>query len=202
MSNSYKKALWLEYFTVGYNLVEGVLSVLVGYMSGSVALVGFGLDSAIESTSGSILIWRLLKHGRVPKEHEERVERQAVRLVGISFLLLGSYVLYGAVSKLYYAQEPEPTLFGIGIAVASIIIMPLLARAKKRSAIEISSRALEADSRQTWICSILSAALIVGLGLNYLFGLWWADPVTAIIIAGFVFREAAHTFKTKQLCSC
>ncbi len=202
MSDFYKKALWLEYFTVGYNVVEGVASVAVGYLSGSVALVGFGLDSAVESTSGAVLIWRLTRHGKVSKEREERVEELAVKMVGVCFLLLGGYVLYGAATKLWLGQRPDPTLFGIGIAVTSIIIMPILARAKKRCADEISSGALEADSRQTWICSILSAALIVGLGLNYLFGLWWADPVSAILISGIIFREAYNAFKTKKLCTC
>ncbi len=198
----YKKALWLEYFTVAYNVVEGVVSVVAGYLSGSVALVGFGLDSAIESTSGAVLIWRLKQHNRVSKEREEQVERMAVKLVGASFLLLGLYVLYGAITKLWLEERPDPTLFGIGIAVASIIVMPILARAKSRLADKISSHALKADSRQTWICSILSAALIVGLGLNYLFGLWWADPVSAIVISGLIFREAYNAFRTKTLCCC
>ncbi|MBE9528249.1 MAG: cation transporter [Proteobacteria bacterium] len=202
MLETYKKALWLEYFTVGYNVAEGVVSVLVGYLTGSVALVGFGLDSGIESLSGAVLIWRLTRHGKVSKEEEERVEALSVKLVGVSFLLLGGYVLYGAITKLWLGERPDPTLFGIAIAVASIIIMPLLARAKGRCAEEISSDALKADSRQTWLCSILSAALIVGLGLNYLYGLWWADPVSAIVISGFIFREAYSTLKSKKLCCC
>lgn len=202
MLKAYKKALWLEYFTVGYNVAEGVVSVVVGYLTGSVALVGFGLDSGIESFSGSVLIWRLTRHGRVSKEDEARVEARAVKLVGISFLILGAYVLYKGVEKLWLAKQPDPTLFGICIAVASIIIMPLLARAKGQCAEEISSEALRADSRQTWLCSILSAALIIGLGLNYLYGLWWADPVSAIVISGFIFREAYSTLRSKKLCCC
>lgn len=202
MLDAYKKALWLEYFTVGYNVTEGVVSVVVGYLTGSVALVGFGLDSAIESFSGTVLIWRLTRHGKVSKEEEARIEALSVKLVGVSFLILGAYVLYGAITKLWLGERPDPTLFGLSIAVVSIIIMPLLARAKGRCAAEISSDALRADSRQTWLCSILSAALIVGLGLNYVYGLWWADPVSAVVISGFIFREAHSTLKSKKLCCC
>jgi divalent metal cation (Fe/Co/Zn/Cd) transporter len=202
MLKTYKKALWLEYFTVGYNVAEGVVSVVIGYLTGSVALVGFGLDSGIESFSGTVLIWRLTRHGKVSKEEEARVEALSVKLVGVSFLILGAYVLYGAIAKLWFGERPDPTLFGLSIAITSIIIMPLLARAKGRCAVEISSEALRADSRQTWLCSILSAALIVGLGLNYLYGLWWADPVSAVVISGFIFREAYSTLKSKKLCCC
>lgn len=198
----YRKALYLEYFTVGYNVLEGAFSVLVGYLAGSIALVGFGLDSAVESASGAVLIWRLTQHGRVSKEEEERVERTAVKLVGASFFLLGTYVLYESVKKLYFQEHPEPTLLGIAIAVSSMIIMPLLSYSKKKTARQIKSRSLEADSKQTLICSLLSVALLFGLGLNYLFGLWWADPVSALVIVFFIFREGVEAFGEEKLCSC
>lgn len=201
-AHHYKKALYLEYFTVGYNILEGVASITAGLMAGSIALVGFGLDSAVESASGGVLIWRLKKHGHISEEEEERVEKRAVRLIGVSFFLLGAYILYEAAEKLYLREAPEPSLFGIVIAVLSIIIMPLLARAKLATARKIKSRSLEADSHQTIICSLLSVALLFGLGLNYLFGLWWADPVAALVIVVFIIREGVEAFTKEKACGC
>lgn len=198
----YRRALLLEYFTVGYNVLEGVLSILAGLLAGSIALIGFGLDSAVESASGCVLIWRLRVHGRVTEEEEERVERIAVKLVGVSFFLLGAYVTYESVRKLYLREAPEPTLFGIAIAAASLVIMPVLSYAKLRAAREMKSRSLEADSKQTFVCSLLSAALLVGLGLNYLFGLWWADPVSALVIVVFIVREGIEAMREEKLCGC
>lgn len=202
MKELYRKALLLEYLTVGYNIGEGVVSVAAGVLAGSIALVGFGLDSAIESASGGVLIWRLTRHGKISEEEEERVEKRAVKLVGVSFFLLAAYVLFESLKKLYYAERPEPTLLGIAIAVASIIIMPLLARAKSRAAEGLGSRALRADSRQTFICSLLSVALLFGLGANYLFGLWWADPVAALVIVGFIVKEGIEAMRSEELCTC
>lgn len=198
----HKKALYLEYFTVGYNVLEGLASVVAGALAGSIALVGFGLDSAVESASGGVLIWRLRHHGRVTPEEEERVEKRAVRLVGVSFFLLAAYVLFESVRKLYYAEQPEPTLVGIVIAVLSIIVMPMLAISKHRTAERIRSRSLKADSRQTVICSMLSVALLVGLGLNYLWGIWWADPASALVIVILIVREGIEAFREEKLCTC
>lgn len=197
-----KKALYLEYFTVGYNLLEGFFSIVVGYLAGSIALVGFGLDSAIESTSGCVLIWRLSRHGRVSPEEEERIEKRAVRLVGLSFFLLAAYVTFESARKLYLREEPEPTLLGIVIAVLSLIIMPLLALSKHKTAIELGSRSLKADSKQTLVCSLLSAAVLTGLLLNYFWGLWWADPFAALVIVVFIIREGVETLREEKLCSC
>ncbi|MFQ5466004.1 MAG: cation diffusion facilitator family transporter, partial [Thermodesulfobacteriota bacterium] len=171
-------------------------------LAGSIALVGFGLDSAVESLSGGVLIWRLKHHGRVTPEEEVVVERSAVRLVGISFFLLAAYVAFESARKLYLAERPEPTLFGIAIALLSLMVMPALALAKHRTALRIGSRSLRADSRQTLVCSLLSAALLVGLGLNYLRGLWWADPAAALVICVFIVREGIETLREERLCSC
>lgn len=197
-----RKALYLEYFTVGYNIAEGVISILLGYLAGSIALVGFGLDSAVESTSGVVLIWRLKSHGRVSPEEEERIERTAVRLVGASLMLLGAYVLFESAKKLYLAEAPDPSPGGIILAIASLVTMPTLALYKHRIAKKIKSRSLAADSKQTLVCSLLSAALLVGLGANYLYGIWWADPVSAIVIVVFIFREGYEAIRTDKLCSC
>ena len=197
-----KRALLLEYFTVGYNVVEGVLSVLAGYLAGSPALIGFGLDSAVESLSGGVLIWRLRVHGKVPLAEEERVEKKAVTFVGYSFFILGAYVLYESLERLYLGEAPEPSLFGIIIAAASIIIMPILGLMKRRTGQEMGSVALVADSKQTFVCAMLSIALLIGLGMNYLFGLWWADPAAALVITAFIFREGIETLKEGKLCGC
>ncbi len=183
-------------------MLEGILSVLAGYLSGSIALVGFGLDSAVESISGGVLIWRLKKHGKISPEEEERVERKAVRLVGASFFVLAAYVAYESIKKLYLAEAPEPTLFGIAIAAVSLIVMPFLAYAKHKTGKEMGSRSLVADSKQTLVCSLLSVALLIGLGLNYLFGLWWADPAAALVIVAFIVREGIETFREEKLCGC
>ncbi len=199
-SKLYKKALYLEYFTVGYNILEGALSILAGWLAGSIALIGFGLDSGVESLSGGVLLWRLFKHGKITEEEEERIEKKAVRLVGISFFLLGAYVLFESIRKLYLHDHPEPSLFGIIIALFSLVIMPILSYSKYTTAKKIASRSLMADSRQTLVCSLLSAALLIGLGLNYLWGLWWADPVSALVIVAFIFREGYEALAEGKSC--
>ncbi len=197
-----RKALLLEYFTVGYNILEGVVSVVAGLLAGSIALVGFGLDSAIESISGGVLIWRLKAHGTISEKEEERIEKRAVKLVGYSFFILGGYVLIESVRKLYYAEAPEPSMLGIIIAVLSLIIMPVLASAKLKIGKEAQSKSLVADSKQTYICAMLSAALLVGLLLNYLFGLWWADPAAALVIVALIFKEGFEALREEKLCCC
>ncbi|MBI5642333.1 MAG: cation transporter [Deltaproteobacteria bacterium] len=185
----YRKALYLEYVTVGYNVLEGIFSIAAGYRAGSIALVGFGFDSAVESISGGIIIWRLARHGRISKEEEERVESRATKFVGISFFLLGAYVLFESIKKLYFLEEPLPTLFGIVIAISSIVTMPALSYSKYKTAKKMGSKSLEADSKETLVCALLSIALVVGLGLNYLYGIWWADPVAALVIVFFIVKE-------------
>jgi divalent metal cation (Fe/Co/Zn/Cd) transporter len=196
------RALRLEYFTVGYNIAEGVLSILIGYLSGSIALVGFGFDSGVESISGGLLIWRLKKHGKIDQEEEERIEKRTVKLVGYSFFILGAYVFIEAARKLYLQAVPDPTIAGIIIAALSLIIMPILAKKKLKTAKEINSASLAADSKQTLICAYLSLALLIGLSLNYLFGLWWADPVAALVIVALIIKEGFDTLKEGKLCSC
>jgi len=189
----HRKALLLSYFTVAYNIAEGTVSIVAGAMAGSVALIGFGLDSAIESLSAGVMIWRFSLHGKVSRQQEERVERKATQLVAFTFFGLGAYVLYEAAQKLYTAEAPDPSLLGIVIAVVSLIVMPTLARAKRLTGMQIGSRGLVADSKETLACAWLSAALLIGLGLNYLFGLWWADPVVGLVVVAFLFREGYET---------
>jgi divalent metal cation (Fe/Co/Zn/Cd) transporter len=180
----------LEYFTLGWNLAEAAVGVGAGVSSGSIALIGFGIDSLIESLSGGILLWRL-QGGQT----DERRERLAHRLVGISFFVLALYVAFEAGKSLLRHEEPETSFVGIALAIVSLMVMPLLARAKRRVAARIESRALYADSRQTDICAYLSAILLGGLLLNALFGWWWADPVAALCMLPMIFREGIGATK-------
>jgi len=185
----YRKGLRLEYFTVGYNILEAVASIVFGGIAGSIALIGFGLDSIVESLSGLVLIWRLRQHGKISKEAEEKIEKRAIRFVAITFFILGLYVLFESVKKLVLVEIPEPSLPGIIIAMASLIVMPLLTWQKYKIGKQINSKALVADSKETLACAFLSVALLLGLGANYLFGFWPADPIVGLIIVAFLFRE-------------
>lgn len=184
------QALWLSYFTVGYNLIEGLASVVVGLRAGSIALVGFALDSFFETLSGAVMVWRFRRSVGLPEEADEEKEGTAVKLVGVTFVLLGCYVLYESVHKLITHEIPARSLLGIIIAIASLIVMPILYRLKIRTGQALGSRSLVADAKETLVCSLLSVALLFGLGLNYLFGLWWADPVAGMLIVGYLFKEA------------
>ena len=185
----YKKGLRLEYFTVGYNILEAVASIVFGSIANSIALIGFGLDSIVEFLSGLVLIWRLRQHGRISEEAEERIEKRATRLVAVTFYILGAYVLFQSIKTLALADIPDPSLTGIIIAIASLAVMPLLAWQKKNTGQQINSKALVADSKETLACAFLSVALLLGLGANQLFGFWQADPIVGLIIAAFLFRE-------------
>ncbi len=185
----YRKGMFLEYFTVAYNFAEAVASVVFGALAGSIALVGFGLDSIVESLSAMVLIWRLRQHERLCEEDEERIERRAMRFVALTFFVLAAYVLFESLQKLIRVEKPEHSLAGIVIAVLSIIVMPVLAWQKRTTGLAIGSRALVADSKETLVCAVLSLALLVGLGANFLFSAWWADPAAGILITLFLLRE-------------
>jgi cation diffusion facilitator family transporter len=187
--NLWHTALLLEYFTVAYNIAEAVLSIFFGMLAGSIALVGFGLDSIVESLSAVILIWRLRQHDIRSREEEERTERTAQRFVAVTFFILGLYILYESADKLIYQEIAQPSPVGILIAIASILIMPALAWKKQAVGNAIGSKALVADSKETLTCAFLSVALLAGLGANYLFGFWQADPLVGIVIVLFLFRE-------------
>jgi divalent metal cation (Fe/Co/Zn/Cd) transporter len=187
----------LESFTLGWNLTEAAVAVSAGLFAGSIALIGFGIDSLIESLSGGILLWRLRQ---AEAETDESRERLAHRLVGISFFLLALYVAFEAGKSLLRHEEPETSVVGIILSIVSLIVMPLLARAKCRVAAKIASRALYADSRQTDICAYLSAILLGGLLLNALFGWWWADPIAALCMLPLIFREGMEAVRGRSSC--
>lgn len=194
---SVRRGRLLEYLTIGWNSLEAIISIIAGLVAGSIALVGFGLDSLIEVSSGAALLWRL--HMDAP-ESRERAERVALKLVGVSFLLLAAYVAYDSVKSLIRREAPEASYVGIAVAALSLAVMPLLARAKRRVAAAISSRALRADSRQTDICTYLSAILLGGLILNALFGWWWADPVAALVMIPIIAKEGIEALRGEQCC--
>lgn len=196
-----RRALLLSWFTVAYNLIEGVLSILAGGMASSIALVGFGLDSFVESISGGIMVWRFSRT-HLSESEEKRVEARAVKLVGWSFFVLAAYVLFAAVKKLATRAAPMPSLFGIIIAAASLVVMPVLYLAKQRTGRRMDSRSLLADSRQTLACLFMSLALLLGLLANRLFGFWPADPVVGLSIGAWLVREGIETLKRGRLCSC
>ena len=198
-STFHKRALSLSYFTVGYNISEGVVSILAGLLAGSIALVGFGLDSFVESLSGSVMIWRLRKHGKISEEEEEKVERKAVKLIAYSFFILGVYVLYESIEKLYIHEIPDPSLLGIIIALISIIVMPILFYLKFQTGKSMGSKSLIADSKETLACVFLSGALLVGLGLNYLYGFWRADPIVGLVIVIYLGKEGYSTLKEGEV---
>ena len=196
-----RRALLLSYFTVAYNVLEGVLSILAGGLASSIALVGFGMDSFVESISGGIMIWRF-SQTRLSASEERRVEARAVKLVGWSFFVLAVYVLFEAARKLITREVPEPSLFGIIIAATSLVVMPALFIAKQRTGRKLGSRSLLADSKQTLACTFMSLALLLGLLANRLFGFWQADPVVGLFIGAWLVREGIETLREGRLCSC
>jgi divalent metal cation (Fe/Co/Zn/Cd) transporter len=202
MNTLSRQALRLSYFTIGYNVVECALALLAGYLAGSIALVGFGLDSLVESLSGGVMIWRFARHESLSAAEEERLERRAIKIVGYTFFILAAYVLYESLEKLILSKPPAPSLFGIGIALASIIVMPVLFYRKYQTGQALGSASLMADSKQTLACALLSVALLIGLGLNYWFGIWQADPVIGLVIVVLLAREGYQALKEKKLCSC
>lgn len=187
----------LEYLTIGWNSLEGLIAIASGLFAGSIALVSFGFDSLIEVSSGAALLWRL--HLDSP-ERRERAERVALKLVGVSFLLLAAYIAFDSIKSLVRTEAPEASYVGIAIAALSLVVMPFLARAKRRVAAEINSRALEADSRQTDICTYLSAILLGGLILNAVLGWWWADPVAALVMVPIIIKEGVGALRGETCC--
>jgi divalent metal cation (Fe/Co/Zn/Cd) transporter len=187
----------LEIFTILWNSLEGIIAITSGIIAGSIALVGFGFDSGIEVLSGLILVVRLSLDAH---EGREMIESWSLRLVGISFLLLAAYIGYDSLSLLLKHQAPERSFVGIGLAVVSLFVMPWLARQKRKIAASISSAALAADARQTDFCVYLSGILLIGLVINALFGLWWADPLAALLMLPLIAKEGIDALRGKSCC--
>ena len=185
----------LEYFTTAYNSAEGLVSIIAGFIAGSVSLVGFGLDSMIEVASGAALLWRL-QHD-LNSSRREQVERTSLRIVGACFIVLALYILYESCSTLIGHEAPKRSIPGIVVAAVSVVVMPLLARAKRRVAAGIGSGAMNADPRQADFCTYLSAILLGGLLLNALLGWWWADPVAGLVMVPIIAKEGVGGLRGK-----
>ena len=192
--NLRKKAFILSVFTVGYNIIEGIVSIIAGVLSNSIALKSFGIDSFIESISGAVMIWRF-KNDKITEEEEEKVERIAQKLVAISFFILSTYILYESISKLYFKDITESSIFGLIIIIMSIIVMPVLFFLKHKTGKSLGSKSLIADAKETLACLFLSVAVLLGISLNFFFGFWQADPIAAILIAIYLIIEGIRTLR-------
>ena len=192
-----RRAQILNWVTIGWNGIEGVVAVAAGIAAGSVSLIGFGLDSAIEVSAAGVLTWRLAREKKTGCRQDD--DRLAQRLVAVSFALLALYVGINAAVGLISNRTPEASAVGVAIAALSLVVMPLIAHAKRNVAPVIGSRAAIAEASQTDLCTALSAALLVGLGLNLAFGWWWADHLAALVIAALSAYAAVHTWRAPSL---
>jgi divalent metal cation (Fe/Co/Zn/Cd) transporter len=193
-----RRGLQLNYLGIGYNVAEAMVALAAGLVAGSVALVGFGLDSVIEVTSSGAAQWRLRTDHRI--EQRRRIERQTHRLIGGSFLLLALYVGVDSIRSLWQHERPDRSIVGTVILALSVVIMPLLARAKRRVARALDSRALQADATQASLCAYLSAIALLGVALNAILGWWWADPVAALVMVPIMANEGLEGMRGAAAC--
>ena len=181
--------------TITYNVIEAVVAIGAGAAAGSTALIGFGLDSVIEVSSAAAVAWQFA--GRDPQAREQR----ALRVIALSFFALAAYVTVDSVRALLGGGEAEHSTVGLVLAAVSLAVMPVLSGAQRRAGRELASRSAVADSRQTLLCTYLSAVLLVGLGLNSLFGWSWADPVAALVIAAVAVKEGREAWRGDACCA-
>jgi divalent metal cation (Fe/Co/Zn/Cd) transporter len=193
-----RRGIWLSYATIGYNTLEAVGSLIAGFLAGSVALVGFGMDSVIEVSASLAAQWRL-RHDLDPA-HRERAELLTLRIVGACFLALAAYVLVDSALTLWRREAPDKSLFGIIILSLSVVVMPVLATQKKQVARAMKSGALEAEAMQTSLCAYLSAIGLAGVALNAVAGWWWADPVAAMVMVPIIAREGVEGLRARDTC--
>ena len=190
----------LEYFTIAWNALEGLVAVIAGVVAGSISLVGFGTDSLIEVTSWSTLLWRMSVDADVLGR--ERTEKRALKIVGVCFLGLAAYIAYESVLDLWSRRAPEHSIPGIVLACVSLVVMPLLSKAKRRVGHALGSAAMHADAKQTEFCTYLSAILLAGLLLNALWGLWWSDPAAALLMVPIIAKEGIVGLRGKACDEC
>jgi len=188
----------LEWLTIGWNSLEALVSIAAGLLAGSVSLVGFGFDSLIELASSVTLLWRM--SADADEERRERVERISLRIVGGCFLALAAYLVVDSVKTLLLREAPERSPVGIAITAAAVVVMPLLARAKRNVAKQLGSAAMRADSKQSEFCMWLSGSVLIGLALNAAFGMWWADPAAALVMVPIIAREGIEGLRAKACC--
>ena len=190
----------LEYFTIAWNSLEGLIALTAGVIAGSISLVGFGVDSFVEVTSGATLLWRMSVDADA--ESRERNEQLSLKIVGLCFIALATYIAYEAARDLIKKAAPEHSTPGIVLACISLIVMPILSRAKRRVGVALNSAAMRADAKQTEFCTYLSAILLVGLLANAFFGLWWADPVAALIMVPIIAKEGVEGWQGQACNNC
>ena len=191
-----RRAQFLAGLGVGWHAIEAAVAILAGAVAGSIALVGFGADSVVEALAGIIILWRFA----AARATSEKAERRAQRLIAASFFLIAAYVGVEAIRSLLGGEAPLASWVGIGLAIVTTVTMPLLARAKARVGDHLGSAATKSEGRQNMLCAYLSVALLIGLGANALLGWWWADPITALAIAGVAVKEGWDTWKGDPCC--
>src|SRR4051794_7509918 len=192
-----RRAKLLAWGGIGWHGIEAAVAVAAGIVAGSIALIGFGADSLIESVAGLVLIWRFA----ASRTSSESAERRAQKLIALSFYLLAAYVGIEAIRSLISAEVPHASWVGIGLSIVTLITMPPLAIAKARIGEKLGSSATKSEGQQNMLCAYLSAALLVGLSANALFGLWWADPITALLIAGVAVKEGREAWRGESCCT-
>ena len=192
-----RRARQLAWLGIGWHGVEAAVAIGAGLAASSIALIGFGADSLIESLAGVILIWRFA----ASRAASDEAERRAQKLIALSFYLLAAYVGFESLRTLLTVERPEASWVGIGQAAVTLVTMPRLAIAKGRIGEKLGSSATKSEGQQNMLCAYLSAALLVGLGANALFGLWWADPVTALLIAGVAVKEGRESWRGESCCT-
>jgi divalent metal cation (Fe/Co/Zn/Cd) transporter len=189
-----KRVRLLVAATITYNVVEAVIALAAGTVAGSTALIGFGLDSVVEVASAAAVAWQF--SGADP----EARERTALRVIAVSFFALAAYVTFESAAALITQERAEHSTVGIVLAAVSLLVMPGLSYAQRRAGRELGSASAVADSKQTLLCTYLSAVLLVGLGVNSLFGWWWADPLAALVIAAVAVREGREAWRGDHCC--
>jgi divalent metal cation (Fe/Co/Zn/Cd) transporter len=203
MENSLsKKSLRLSYISIGYTILESIFSIGGGLSFNSISLLSFGLDSLIETLSSSIVIWRFKKGEGLSKEADHELEHKATWLIAYSFFVIAIYTAYESIRKIYFHETPRQSLLGVVVAILSIIVMTIMFQNKKNLAKEMGSMSVEADSKQTLVCAMMSVVLLISLGLNYFYGLWWTDGVGGLIISIFLLREGWQSYKEQKVCLC
>jgi divalent metal cation (Fe/Co/Zn/Cd) transporter len=196
-----RRAWWLALFTVVWNLAEGGVAMAAAALAGSRALLGFGVDSFVESASAVVLLWRLRVEQRSP-ERAEHVEQRALTIIGVTFLALAALVGVESVRSLLAGDQPDVSRTGIVLTIVSLVVMPVLAREKRRVGRELGARSVEADSQQTQACVYLSAVVLAGLAANAAFGWWWADPVAALGVVAFLVSEGLEALRADHVDDC
>jgi divalent metal cation (Fe/Co/Zn/Cd) transporter len=194
-----RRARLLAWFTIAWNSIEGLVGIASGLAAGSIALVGFGVDSYVEVLSGAVVLWRLSKEGH-GEELSAAAEHRALRIIAGTFFALAAGVAVESIRKLVTGEHPSASRAGIALTVVSLVVMPLLARAKRKVGRQLGSHALQADATETTLCVWLSAIVLAGLLLNAALGWWWADPVAALGIVYVAFREGREAWKGDTCC--